>query len=170
MKPFAALVTALLINTAVPAAEPGAIGYVDMRKVLTENKTGQRVKADLEKEVKTRKDALAKEEEKLKALQQAYEKDKLLLSESQRQEKQKDFQQKFETYQKQAAQAQRELSQKEAEYTKKAVPEIRAIIRELAKEEKLTLVFEKNDVPALYAADGPDLTDKVLARYNKSQK
>ena len=159
-----------MLTSAVALAEVGNIGYVDMRKVLTENKAGQRVKADLEKEVKTRKDALAKEEVKLKALQDAYEKDKLLLSESQRQEKQKDFQQKLEVYQKSAAQAQRELSQKEAEYTKKAVPEIRAIIRELAKEEKLVLVFEKNDVPALYAADGPDLTEKVLARYNKSQK
>lgn len=169
MKQLAVVLSFVLIPLAA-YAEVGNIGYVDMRKVLTENKSGQRVKADLEKEVKTRKDALAKEEGKLKALQEAYEKDKLLLSENQRKEKQKDFQRKLEAYQKTAAQAQRELSQKEAEYTKKAVPEIRAIIRELAKEEKLVLVFEKNDVPALYAADGPDLTDKVLTRYNKTQK
>lgn len=169
MKRFSFILISLLALTAAHA-EVVAIGYVDMRKVLTENKAGQKVKAELEKAVKTRKEALAKEEERLKSLQAAYEKDKLLLSEAQRQEKQKDFQQKYEAYQKQAQQAQRELSQKEAEYTKKAVPEIRAIIRELAKEEKLTLVFEKNEVPALYAVDGPDLTDKVLARYNKSQK
>jgi len=169
LKRFVFVVISLLALT-VAQAEVVAIGYVDMRKVLTENKTGQKVKADLEKAVKTRKDALAKEEERLKSLEAAYEKDKLLLSEAQRQEKQKDFRQKYEAYQKQAQQAQRELTQKETEYTKKAVPEIRAIIRELAKEEKLALVFEKNDIPALYAVDGPDLTDKVLARYNKSQK
>ena len=168
MKRFVLFVICLSVLT-VAQAQVGTIGYVDMRKVLTENKAGQRLKAELEKSVKSRKDALAKEEEKLKALQQAYEKDKLLLSENQRQEKQKDFQQKVEAYQKQVTQAQRELSQKESEYAKKAVPEIRAIIRELAQEEKLMLVFEKSEVP-LYAAEGPDLTDKVLARYNKSQK
>ena len=169
MKRFVFVLVSLLV-LATAHADVGNIGYVDMRKVLTENKAGAKIKVDLEKEVKARKDALAKEEEKLKALQAAYEKDKLLLSDAQRQEKQKAFQQKLEAYQKQAAQAQRELSQKETEYTKKAVPEIRAIIRELAKEEKLTLVFEKNEIPALYAVDGPDLTDKVLARYNKAQK
>lgn len=160
----------MLLALTSAQAEVVAIGYVDMRKVLTENKAGQKVKAELEKAVTTRKQALAKEEERLKSLQAAYEKDKLLLSEAQRQEKQKEFQRRYEAYQKQAQQAQRELSQTEAEYTKKALPAIRAIIRELAKEEKLTLVFEKNEIPALYAVDGPDLTDKVLARYNKSQK
>lgn len=170
MKQYAVLFISMLAWSAAAHAETVGIGYVDMRKVLTENKAGQRVKADIEKAAKTRQDALAKEEQKLKGLQQAYEKDKLLLSEAQRKEKQKDFQKKFEAYQKQAAQAQKELSQKEAEYTKKAVPEIRTIIRELAQEQKLSLVFEKSQVPALYSADGPDLTEAVLSRYNKTQK
>ena len=170
MKQYAVLLISMLAWSAAAHAEAVGIGYVDMRKVLTENKAGQRVKADIEKAAKTRQDALAKEEQKLKGLQQAYEKDKLLLSEAQRKEKQKDFQKKFEAYQKQAAQAQKELSQKEADYTKKAVPEIRTIIRELAQEQKLSLVFEKNQVPALYSADGPDLTETVLSRYNKTQK
>lgn len=162
----------LLVSFLLPAAyaEGIAVGYVDMRKVLTENKTGQRVKGELEKTVKARKEALAKEEEKLKALQAAYEKDKLLLSESQRQEKQKDFEQKLKAYQKSAATAQREITDKESAYAKQAIPEIRQIIGQLAKEEKLTFVFEKNEIPALYAIDGPDLTDKVLARFNKTQK
>ncbi len=170
MKQYAVLLISMLAWSAGAHAEAVGIGYVDMRKVLTENKAGQRVKADIEKAAKARQDALAKEEQKLKGLQEAYEKDKLLLSEAQRKEKQKDFQKKFEAYKKQAAQAQHDLSQKETEYTKKAVPEIRAIIRELALEQKLSLVFEKNQVPALYSADGPDLTEAVLSRYNKTQK
>lgn len=170
MKQYAVLLISMLAWSAGAHAEAVGIGYVDMRKVLTENKAGQRVKADIEKAAKARQDALAKEEQKLKGLQEAYEKDKLLLSEAQRKEKQKDFQKKFEAYKKQAAQAQQDLSQKETEYTKKAVPEIRAIIRELALEQKLSLVFEKNQVPALYSVDGPDLTEAVLSRYNKTQK
>ena len=170
MKPYVVLIISMLLWTGAAHAEGVGIGYVDMRKVLTENKAGQRVKADIEKAAKLRQDALAKEEQKLKAMEQAYEKDKLLLSEPQRKEKQNDFKKKVESYQKQASQAQRELSKKEADYTKKAVPEIRAIIGELAREQKLSLVFEKSQIPALYAADGPDLTEAVLARYNKTQK
>lgn len=142
------------------------IGYVDLRRVLTESKAGQRVKADLEKSVASRKAALAKDEEKLKAMQDAFEKDKLLLSEAKKKEKQKQFQQKLQAYQKSAGEAQREISQKENEFTAKALPEVRVIVREIAKEDKLTLVFEKNQMPVLYAVDGPDLTDKVLQRYD----
>lgn len=170
MKAAVLLMLSLLLLVPAVHADGIAVGYVDMRKILTQSKTGLRIKAELDKLVAQRKQALAKEEEKLKALQATYEKDKLLLSESQKQEKQKDFQQKLQAYQKSAATAQREIAQKESEYAKKAIPEIRDIIRQLAKEEKLTFVFEKNEPPALYAIDGPDLTDKVLARYDKTQK
>lgn len=140
------------------------IGYVDMRRVLTESKAGKQVKGEIEKTVNQRKETLAREEQKLKDMQQAYEKDKLILSEPQRQEKQKDFEQKLNAYRQATAEAQREIQQKEQEYTKKTLPAVRTIISDIAKDEKLTLVFEKHEMPVLYAADGPDLTDKVIKR------
>lgn len=140
------------------------IGYVDMRRVMTETKTGKRVKGEIEKTIKQRQESLSREEQGLKSMQQAYEKDKLLLSEAQKQTKQKEFDEKLKAYQQSAAEAQREIGQKEQEFARHAIPEIRAIIRDLAKEEKLTLVFEKREMPVLYAADGPDLTEKVIQR------
>ncbi len=156
------LVATLAVGTAY--AEDLRIGYVDMRKVLTESKAGKRVKDDIEKTVKLRQESLGREEQQLKNLQQSFEKDKLLLSDAQKQTKQKEFEEKVKAYQQSTAEAERELQQKQSEYTRKAVPEIRAIIRDLAKEEKLALVFEKNEMPVLYAADGPDLTAKVIQR------
>ncbi len=147
-------------------ADDVKIGYVDLRKVLTESKAGKRTKGEIEKVVKQRQDTLVKDEQKLKTLQEAFEKDKLILSEVQKQQKQQEFQQKLQAYQKAAGEAQREVGQKEAEFTKKAIPEIKAIISEVAKEEKLVLVFEKNEMPVLYATEGPDLTDKVLKKYD----
>lgn len=140
------------------------IGYVDMRRVMTETKTGKRVKAELEKTFKQRQETLAHDQEELKKMQQAYEKDKLLLSDAQKQTKQREFDDKMRAYQQSAAEAQREIDQKQIEYTRKAYPEVQAIIRDLAKEQKLVLVFEKHEMPVLYAVDGPDLTDKVIQR------
>lgn len=163
------LVAAFAVSSVVgitAAADEIRIGYVDMHKVLTESKAGKRVKAELEKFAQQRKEALVKDEQLLKKMQEAYEKDKLILSEAQKQEKQREFQQKIEAYQKAGAEATRELSQKEQDYAVKAVPDIRAIIRDLAQEEKLTLVFEKNEMPVLYAVDGPDLTERVLKKFD----
>jgi outer membrane protein len=147
-------------------AQDVRFGYVDARKVLNDSKAGKRLRAELEKTTKQRQETLARDEQRLKGLQEAYEKDKLLLSETQKQAKQKEFDEKLRAFQKSAAAAQQELEQKKNEFERKAIGEIQTIVRELAKEEKLTLVFEKNQMPVLYAAEGPDLTDKVLKRFD----
>ncbi len=147
------------------------IGYVDVRKVLNESESGKRHKAEMEKLLKERQDQLGKEEQQLRELQQAYEKNKLTLSDAQKKQKQKEFQEKFRVFHKHRSEAQRELNQKDNDFTRHAIAEVRAIVRTLAREEKLALVFEKNELEGmlvLYAQDGPDLTDKVLARFNAS--
>lgn len=147
-------------------AQDVRIGYVDLRKVMTESKAGLRTKSEIEKMIAQRRESLNRDEQQLKNLQQAYEKDKLLLSDAQRQVKQKEFDEKVKAFQQARAEAQREIEQQEREYARKVIPAIRDIIRAVAQEQKLALVFEKNEMPVLYAADGPDLTDKVIERFN----
>lgn len=163
---WAMVLGAWILSLGWAQADEVRIGYVDLRKVVTESKAGQRVKGEIEKTVKERRESLAHEEQQLKTLQQNYEKEKLLLSETQRQAKQKEFDEKLRAYQQSTAEAQREIERRETEFTRKALPQIRAIIRAVAKEQNLTLVFEKNEMPVLYAADGPDLTDKVIQRFD----
>ena len=148
---------------AVHGQEP-KYGYVDVRKVLLESKTGKRNKAELEKFVKQRKDQLAKEEENLKTLRAAYQKEQLLLTDTQKQQRQKEFQEKLQAYEKMRAEAQKELQQKDGEVSRAAMTEVRAVIAQIAKEQNLDIVFEKNDQPVLFAKDGPDLTDTVIKR------
>lgn len=168
MKQFSwvVLVALCLFSTGWAYAEDVRIGYVDVRKVLTESKAGQRVKGEIDKLVKQHREKLDRGEQELKDMQKAYEKDKLLLSDSQKEKKQQEFQEKLKAFREARASAQREIDQKEREYTSQALPKIREIIRDLAKTQKLTLVFDKNDASVLYAADGPDLTDKVIQRFN----
>lgn len=168
MKRFSWVVLAglCLFSVGWAYAEDVRIGYVDVRKVLTESKAGQQVKGEIEKLVKKHRETLGKGEQELKDMQGAYEKDKLLMSESQRETKQQEFQDKLKAFQQARARAQREIDEKERAFTNQALPKIREIIRDLAKQQKLTLVFDKHDASVLYAADGPDLTDKVIDRFN----
>lgn len=55
---------------------------------------------------------------------------------------------------------------KDNEFTRKAIGVIRGVIAEVAKEQNLALVFEKNEQPVLYAKEGPDLTGLVIQRYD----
>ena len=79
----------MLLSHVAMAADQPAIGYVDARKVLLESKLGKKNKADFEKLIKNKESTLAKEEEKLKAMQEAFRKDQLMMTDDQKQAKQK---------------------------------------------------------------------------------
>jgi len=161
-----AALAALVGSNLVGAADKPAIGYVDVRTVLLESKSGKQHKGELEKQVKDKQAALKKEEDKLKALQQTLEKEMLTLTDTQKQEKQRGFQEKVQTFQKGAQDAERELRQKDSEYTNKTVEEIRKVIADVAKEEKLSLVLGKTETSVLYAEEGMDITSKVIQKFD----
>ena len=160
------LAASLLISAPVLAADSVKIGYVDVRAVVLESKSGQQHKVEMEKFVKDKQAALKKEEEKLKSLQKILEKEMLTLTEAQKQDKQRGFQEKVQAFQKGAQDAEREVRQKDSEYTNKALAEVRKVITEVAKEEKVGLVLGKTEMSVLYAEDGMDLTAKVIKKYD----
>ena len=90
----------------------------------------------------------------------------LTLTDAQKQDKQRGFQEKVQVLQKTAQDAERELRQKDTDYTNKALDEVRKIITDVAKEEKLSLVLGKTEMSVLYAEDGMDLTPKVTQKYD----
>jgi outer membrane protein len=145
-----------------PALADLRIGYVDMRQVLTEAKSIKQFRADMEKSIKDKQASFKKEEEKLQALGQAMEKEALTLSDAQKQQKQKEFQEKVQAYQKQRQDAEQELRQKDMDFSNKSLEQIRNVIDQLAKDEKLNLILSRNEV--LFSDTGEDLTPKVLAK------
>lgn len=147
-----------------PAMADTRIGYVDVRAVLAESNTGKQHRATLEKYIKDKQAAIKKEEEKLDGLKKAFEKDALTLSDSQRQQRQQEFQQKVQALQKMAQEAERELQQKDRDYTGKSLETVRAIVAEVAKEEGIQLVISRGEV--LYGEDGMDLTARVSQRFD----
>ena len=160
----------LLLNGVAIAADKPAIGYVDVRKVLLESKAGKKTKAEFEKIIKEKEGALLREEEKLKAMQEAFQKDQLLMTDEQKKTKQKAFQEKADAYQKMVKEAKQEVGKKDNEYAAKSMVEIRGIVAELAKEMKLNLVLEASESGLLYAEEGMDMTSEVMEKYDAKAK
>lgn len=154
------------LNNSAPAADNYNVAYVDLQKVLLESKAGKKNKAELDKLIKEKETVLGKEENKLKALQQAFEKDQLLMTDAQKKAKQKEFQEKAEAYQKMVNEAKQIVGQKDKEYASKSISEVKGIISEMVKEMKLNMVFEASESGLLYADTNMDLTRKVIERYD----
>jgi outer membrane protein len=146
------------------------IGYVDMNRVMFESNEGKRFRSDMEKFVNQKKRVLESEGKKIEEMKNKYEKDKLVLSDTQKEEMQKKYNAKVNEYKKMLSDAEREAQKKESERNQKVIPIMRQIISDLAKEKNLLFVFPKGEAPAVYAADGPDLTEEVLKQYNAKQR
>jgi len=158
------LLAALFVSGVSHAQDSLRIGYVDLRSVISESKAGKQFRAQLEKYVKDKQATIKKEEEKLVALKKSFEKEALTLSDAQKLEKQKTFQDKVQALRKMAEDADRDLRQKDGDFTNKALATVREVIAEVAKEEKVNLVLNHNEV--LYGDGAMNLTAKVTAKYN----
>ena len=62
---------------------------------------------------------------------------------------------------------QKEIREMEAKLTEPAVKAIYQIVEEVAKKDKLDLVFEVSASPVIYAANKKNLDKKVIQLYNK---
>src|SRR3990172_6457407 len=152
------------------ASDQVKIGYIDLQKSLNESDQGKEAKAAFNKRVEELQKALDEKQSELKKLQEELEKQKGLLTSEARGEKEKAYQQKLKDVQRFAKDSQEELQQKDSELTKKILKDLRDIIRKIGTEEGYTIDLEKGDSYVLYAAEGVDMTDKVIKEYSKAKK
>lgn len=161
-------VAGLLIGllASMPALADGAlkIGFVNVEAVLLESKTGIQFKADVEKLNKDKSSTLRKEGEKINQMKESFEKEAMTLTDAQKLERQKAYQEKIQAFQALRMSSENELRQKQEEYQKTSFEAIRRIAGEIAKADKLNAVFVTG--AAIYLDSGLDITQKVSEKFD----
>jgi len=161
----------LLASTLVlPAfAADSKMGTVDMQKILLMSDAGKEAKEQLAVRAAKYEAEKNLKEEDLKKLKSELEKQSVLLSESARGAKEKDYQQKLKEYQRFLKDAQDDLQAKNDEYTNKIVDEIVKVVQEFGKKNGFTFIFVKNE-SMIFLDDKIDLTDELLKQFNAARK
>lgn len=169
-KIFLAVGFILCASIAFSAEKMVKIGYVDLQKSLNESEQGKEAKASFNKRVEELQRTLDEKQNELKKLQEELEKQKGLLTPEARGDKEKTYQQKIKDAQRFAKDSQEELQQKDAELTRKIINDLKDIIKKVGNEEAYTIILEKGEAAVLFAAEGVDITDRVIKAYNKTKK
>jgi outer membrane protein len=163
------VVVLMLVATPVFAAEM-KVAFVDLQKALMECDAGQAAKGSMGQRVKEFQTTAQQRQQNLKNLNQELEKKKLMLSADAKAEKEQDYQQQTKDFQRFIKDAQEELQQEEARLGRSILEGLSKVIKDLGDKEGYTLVLERSNGALLYADDSIDLTDKVIAAYNKAYK
>lgn len=164
-----ALVAILLF--AAPAFAGMKIAYVDLQKALNLSKSGAQAKIDIAAQAKELETEFKIKEGEFLKLKSELEKQAALLSDSAKQEKIKEYQQKAGDLQRFKQEAQRKLQQEDGKQTQSILKDLAVILKKFGKDGDYTMILERSEGGVIYVADSvDDLTDKLIKAYDKSYK
>lgn len=167
-KILATIVAVLIMSTSVFASEL-KLGYIDMQRALNGSEQGKEAKEQLAAKVKKFQDEINIKQEDLKKLKDELEKQGMLLSDSARASKERDYQNKLKDFQRFTKDAQDELQGKDEELTRRIIEGMEKVIQEFGRKNGFTFIFVKNE-SMLFVDEKADFTEEVLKLFNANRK
>ena len=168
MKYWLVVAALALSGSFVSAQERIRIGFIDIQRVIAESQAGKRAKDRFQAQVKKAEADLQKERQELERIRNDIDKKGPLLKDEERRNMEADFQKRSVNLQRTMGDYQQDLRQKESVMMSDILKELEAIVNEVGKAEKFTLILERSQI--LYSDQGIDITNKVIETYNSRAK
>jgi outer membrane protein len=175
---MAVMVMSLIAASAMAAG--GKIAYVDTQTVFDKTKLGKKYQGIVREYYESRKKILDMDAEEIQKLQDDYTKQKQakLLNEKAQKEKEESINRKMNEFEKKRNEFSGEIGKKNEELSNEFNQQLVAVLKDLAKREKVSLVLNKTinimskaEVPSiLYADEDLDLTDKLVDELDKKDQ
>jgi outer membrane protein len=163
MKNIIVMTLALVLSFSASAAK---IAKVDVQKVLLTVDEGKKVRASLKKKFDEKQKIIKKEEDKIRKMQQDFQKQSLVMNDKAKLKKEKQIQQKIMELQQRTMGFQQEIQKEENKLKKPILEKVRKVIEEISKKGGYDMVFEVSTSP-IYVKEVTDITNQVVKAYNK---
>ena len=146
-------------------------GYVDVQKALNLSEAGKEAKEQLSGKVKRYQDEINTKQEELKKLKDDLERQGVILSDSKKAEKEKEYSTKLKDFQRFTKDAQDELQGKDEELTKKILESFEKVVQDYGRKNGFTLIFARTGSEGIiFFDDKIDLTDLLVKQFNAARK
>ena len=152
------LVTAIGLGIATGACAQSKIGFVNSERVLREAPPAVKAQKKLEKEFEKRDQDLQKLAKQLQGLQENLEKNGVTMSDGERKNKERDFNEATREFQRRQREFREDLNQRRNEELATVLERANKAIREIAETEKFDAILQD----AIYISPRVDLTEKVI--------
>ncbi|MBN1906058.1 MAG: OmpH family outer membrane protein [Deltaproteobacteria bacterium] len=160
-------VAVLFIQLGLSAAEPVKIGVLDLQRCIQESNEGKRIAESLKnKQAEMQKD-LDKKQQELIDMQKDMDKQSLMLSPDAKTEREKEFEKKRRDLNYLVQDLSEEMKKAETEARISILNILSGVVETIAKQQKFDLIAERSNGGILYFSKGLDITDQVLAEFNK---
>ncbi|MCF8058713.1 MAG: OmpH family outer membrane protein [Bacteriovoracaceae bacterium] len=144
------------------------IAKVDVQKVLLTVEEGKNVRATLKKKFDEKQKIIKQEEDKIRKMQQDFQKQSLVMNDKAKLKKEKEIQEKIMALQQKTMTFQQEIQGQENQLKKPILEKVRTVIEGISKSGGYDMVFEVSTSP-IYVKEVSDITDEVVKAYNKKK-
>lgn len=152
------LVTAIGLGIATGACAQSKIGFVNSERVLREAPPAVKAQKKLEKEFEKRDQDLQKLAKQLQGMQENLEKNGVTMSDGERKNKERDFNEATREFQRRQREFREDLNQRRNEELATVLERANKAIREIAETEKYDAILQD----AIFISPRVDLTEKVI--------
>lgn len=161
----ALLVVAPLALQAQGGAAPQKFAYIDSRKIITGAPAAPAVQAVLQKEGAGMQAIAQRMSDSLEALTQKFTKEQATLAADKRDARVQEINNKQGEYQVRYQQMQQQMQDREAELMQPVLDQIKLVLEDLRVELGYTMIFDVSQTASIVAADkNLDLSDRVIAK------
>ncbi|MFM2111537.1 MAG: hypothetical protein RLZZ271_197 [Pseudomonadota bacterium] len=166
MKSFAYFFASLALLGAAASAQTAEfrVGFVSTDRVFRETKAAQQAQEKLEREFSKREKELADMANTLKSATEKMERDAPTLSESQRNNRQRQLAEQDRDFQRKRREFQEDLNQRKAEEQQALLEKANRIVKQVADADKYDLVLQE----VVYINPKHDITDKIIKALDAS--
>ena len=157
-----------LLNFAIAEIK---IGYVDSNEIMSNFEEVRQVQVDLEKEQRRLESEFNNLVGQLDSLQQDYDRQRLLMSETRRQEKENEIvnmKKAAEEFQLKKFGPEGEIYRKQNELLKPVLAKVDAAIQKVGSEQGYDFILDAMSGALLYALDSHNLTEDVMDELSKA--
>jgi outer membrane protein len=147
------------------------IGYIDSNEIMSKFEEVRQVQVDLEKEQRKLQSEMEGLIQQLDSLKQEYDRQRLLMSDARRQEKEQDLikkEQRIQQYQMEKFGPEGEIYRKQNQLLKPVLTKIDEAIQEVGKRQGYDYILDAVGGAIVYALDSNNLTEDVMEELRKS--
>ncbi len=146
-------------------AEDFRVGFVNTDRIFREANTAKSAQAKLEQEFSKREKELSDMGAALKAQSDRYEREAPTLSETQRQQRQRQLVDQDRDFQRKRREFQEDLNARKNEELQQVLERANRVVKQVAEQEKYDLVLQE----AVYINPKHDITEKVIRALNAAR-
>jgi outer membrane protein len=152
------------------ATNPSKVGIIHIQNAIISTKDGQKAFADLQSRFTPKKGELDKKQGEIAGLQDQLKKGSNTLSDDARTKLMRDIDQKTKALNRDTEDAQAELDQDQNRIMQDLGGRLMAVVDKYAKDNGYAIIFDVSNqaTGVLYAANGIDITNDVVALYDKN--